>query len=96
MNPLTQKYVEEINFEQVENLFLTLEKIENLKSQQGVVCPTKTTDLWISRKLSVIEVLGIPTVIESTTEYVILDSFGSLLWVDDANGTLDYIKGFVG
>ncbi|WP_255261499.1 hypothetical protein [Bacillus pseudomycoides] len=45
MNSLIKKYVEEMNFEQVENSLLTVEKIENLKSQEGVVCPTKTTDL---------------------------------------------------
>ncbi|WP_257130611.1 hypothetical protein [Bacillus pseudomycoides] len=70
-------------------------KIENLKSQEGVVCPTKTTDLWISRKLSIVEVLNMTAVMESTTEYMILDSFGVLLWTDDANGTLEYVNGFV-
>ncbi|MGG1146988.1 hypothetical protein [Bacillus wiedmannii] len=96
MNPMIKDYIEKMNFEQIETASLTISNIENLKSKNGIVCPTRTTDLWISRNLAVMDVLGIPTVMESTTEFAIIDSLGVLLWTDNAKGTLEYIQGFVG
>ncbi|EOP32335.1 hypothetical protein [Bacillus cereus] len=94
-NEMNKKYIEHMNFEQVDGNTLTIEQIENLMSKKGFVCPTRTTDLWISRKLSIIDVLGIPTVMESTSEYMILDSFGMSIWNDDATGIIEYVKGFI-
>jgi len=97
INPLIKEYIESMNFEQVEGSSLTVKQLENLESKRGFVCSTgSVTDLWIHRQLAVIDVLGIPTVMESARgEYVIMDSFGLTLWVDKAEGTLEYIQGFI-
>ncbi|MEB9857255.1 hypothetical protein P4K23_28115 [Bacillus cereus] len=94
-NEILRKYIEDMNFEEVNANFIKIEQIEKLESKKGIVCPTNTTDLWISRNLSVIDVIGIPTVMESTSEYMILDSFGVLIWSGDAAEIVGYIQGFI-
>ncbi|MGR9635248.1 hypothetical protein ACU82A_30110 [Bacillus cereus] len=94
-NEMLRKYIEDMNFEEVNANSIKIEQIEKLESKNGIVCPTNTTDLWISRNLSVIDVIGIPTVMESTSEYMILDSFGVLIWSGDAAGIVGYVQGFI-
>lgn len=94
-NEMLRKYIEDMNFEEVNANSIKIEQIEKLESKKGIVCPTNTTDLWISRNLSVIDVIGIPTVIENTSEYIILDSFGVLIWSGDATEIFGYIQGFI-
>lgn len=94
MNPLIKKYMEEIPFEQMASTEITIEKLQRLQVKEGIVCPTRTVSLWVSRELSVMDVLGVATVMESTTQYTITDPFGGQIWTGNANDTLEYIKGF--
>ncbi|PEK88196.1 hypothetical protein CN594_07920 [Bacillus toyonensis] len=94
-NEILRKYIEDMNFEEVNASSIKIEQIKKLESKKGIVCPTNTTDLWVSRNLSVIDVIGIPTVMESTSEYMILDSFGVLIWSGDAAEIFGYIQGFI-
>ncbi|PES54350.1 hypothetical protein [Bacillus thuringiensis] len=95
MNPLIKEYIERIKFEEVDGLSLTVKQLEELEIEHGFVCATGTTDLWICRSLSVIDVLGAPTVMESQTQYTILDSFGAVLWTDETQGIIEYVTGFI-
>ncbi|PGT90042.1 hypothetical protein [Bacillus thuringiensis] len=95
MNPLIKKYMEEIPFEEVESTEITVEKLQGLQVKEGIVCPTRTVNLFVSRELSVMDVLGIATVMESVTQYTITDPFGCQIWTGDATDTLEYIKGFI-
>lgn len=95
MNPMIKEYVERIKFEEADGLLLTVTMLEELETEHGFVCATGTTDLWICRSLSVMDVLGAPTVMESQTQYTILDAFGAVLWTDDAQGTIEYVTGFI-
>ncbi|WP_437261302.1 hypothetical protein [Bacillus thuringiensis] len=95
MNPLIKEYIERIKFEEVDGLSLTVKQLEELEIEHGFVCATGTTDLWVSRSLSVMDVIGAPTVMESQTQYTILDSFGVALWTDDAQRTIEYVTGFI-
>lgn len=94
MSEILKKYVEKINFEEVDGSEVTTDSLENLDEKKGYVCPTKTTDLWVYRTLAVMDVLGVPTVMESTSEFTVMDSFGLVLWTGDANSVLEYITGF--
>lgn len=94
MSEMLKKYVEKMNFEEIDSSEVTTENLEKLEVKTGFVCPTKTTDLWVYRTLSVMYVIGVPTVMESESEYTVMDSFGMVIWTGDAKSVLDYIIGF--
>ncbi|PER55656.1 hypothetical protein CN495_07845 [Bacillus thuringiensis] len=94
MSEMLKKYIEKMNFEEKDSSEITTELLENLEVKTGFVCPTKTTDLWVYRTLSVMEVIGVPAVMESESDYTVMDSFGVVIWTGDAKSVLEYITGF--
>ena len=95
MDSLTLKYLNEMQFEVIEGGELTIQKLEQLPSKQGFVCTTESIDLCVFRKLTLIPILGIETVMESTSEYTIIDSFGMTLWVGSSREVCEYVQGFI-
>lgn len=95
MKPLIVKYLNEMDFEVINGRELTTTKLEELPVKEGVVCTTNSTDLCIFRKLVSLPILGIETVMESTTEYTIVDSFGMTLWVGSSQEVYEYVQGFI-
>lgn len=95
MDKLIQEYMRNMNFEEFSSDTLTVDNLDALGNGYGVIVLTDTTDLWITRRLSTMSVLGVPTVFESASEFMVLDNFGFKLWDGDAASVIDYAKGFV-
>lgn len=91
---LIKEYVAGINFEVIEIESLNAERIDSLEIKNGLVYETDTTDLWVLRELAIVDMLGIPTVMESSTNFIIMDSFGITIWSGDAASVAEYIKGW--
>ena len=89
-------YMEEIKFEEIEKESLTDKKILAIESKHGIVILTESsTDLWITRKISVMEILRIPTIMESMLdEFQLRDSFGMILWEGTAEEIKEFVSGF--
>jgi len=96
MDKLIQEYMKSMNFEEFSSDTITTNDLEALETKQGVIILTDTTDLWITRSIVVMDVLGVQTVFESTQEFMILDNFGMKLWNGDAKEVIEYVEGFVG
>lgn len=95
MSDLIEKYIEEIDFEPIIGSSITKERIESLKSKEGLVIEGTKTDLWIFRKLSIHNILGINTVMENADSFVVMDSFGMQIWSGDTNSVLGFVQGFL-
>jgi hypothetical protein len=96
MKNLVEEYHKQVEFDIIGLKELTVEKIEGLEVKKGLVIEVKdSTDLWIRRELRVYPVLNIPTVMEATDGFVIMDSFGFVIWHGEANSIVEYANGFL-
>lgn len=90
------RFLSEINFEDIQLDFLDTNKITSIETKKGIVlCLPNTTDLWITRKITIMNVLNVPTIMESALdEFEIRDSFGMVIWEGTAEETYQYTVGF--
>lgn len=90
------RYLSEIDFEEIQLDFLDTNRIMSIETKKGIVLSLpNTTDLWITRKITMMNVLNVPTAMESALdEFEIRDSFGMVIWEGTAEETYQYSVGF--
>lgn len=95
MTELLIEHLQEVNFNRVPLSVLTTDELNSLESKEGlVVVEGNTTKLWLVRELSVHNILGVNTVMESVNTFAIFDDFGMQIWSGDAESVVEYVKGF--
>jgi hypothetical protein len=88
-------HLQEVSFNRVPLDKLSTEDLYSLENKEGlVVVEGNTTKLWLVRDMSIHNILGVNTVMESTNTFAIMDDFGVMIWSGDAESVVEYVKGF--
>ena len=88
-----ENYYSEVDFKTYKEI-PTAQNLIDLETKKGIVINTRTTSLWLSRSLKVMDFLGIATTMESIKEFMIRDDLGSILYKGTPEEIIDYVKGW--